>query len=82
MQGWIYTDIGHKRSINEDSILFVDKDNCIIINQSNSHLQSISSNGNFLALVSDGMGGHGSGEIASLKVCESFAHWFTANNNY
>ena len=58
------TDVGLKRTLNEDSIF--------IHNEKNR----------FIALISDGMGGHNAGEIASKMVIDSFKEFNADVNIY
>lgn len=57
-----YTDIGVKRTTNQDSLALIKAD---------TDFGEV-----LLALVCDGMGGHQSGEIASKVIIKKFSKWF------
>jgi serine/threonine protein phosphatase PrpC len=76
MKVYLFTDKGKTRSINEDSILVISAEESVIINQSVSFFSERDIHVDCMCLVSDGMGGHESGEIASNIVCIEFKRWF------
>lgn len=58
----IYTDIGIKKEVNQDSALIM---------QAKTDYDNV-----FLAVLCDGMGGLASGELASATVIRAFSEWF------
>ena len=57
-----YTDVGNKRSVNQDSLALLKAD---------TEYDEV-----LLAVICDGMGGYESGELASKTVIEEFVRWF------
>jgi len=95
MEYTVFTDVGKERNNNEDSLLLVvakndikQQDNNgkyekILVNNKRKFSQFSSKNEvgrDFLAIVSDGMGGYEAGEIASKIVCEKYLKNFEVLN--
>jgi serine/threonine protein phosphatase PrpC len=68
-----YTDKGLIREKNEDSLLVLSLDHKILIQGESEKFSSIRLEPPFLCVLSDGMGGHGSGDVASGIVVQKFS---------
>jgi len=77
----IVTDKGLKRTNNEDSILFATAKDSVLFSDSPSSTAFREFEGPFIAIVSDGMGGYGGGELASKIVCSAYQKKFTIESD-
>lgn len=67
----LFTDKGLKRKVNEDSLLLLTENSSCLINEKDYFYQEFQiGSGPFICAISDGMGGHGSGDVASRIVLE------------
>lgn len=67
----LFTDKGLKRKVNEDSLLLLTENSSCFINDKDYFYKEFQiASGPFICTISDGMGGHGSGDVASRIVLE------------
>ena len=72
------TDVGLMRSINEDAFQLTDLSTGMIFDTSPSQGKFKVGEGGALFALSDGMGGHAAGEVASATVIASVRHTLQA----